>query len=167
MGIEKTLKNYSGMLSRIVASYEADPVLQQEVMQEVSLAIWRALPKFRGEGSEKAFVARVAQNICLTHVRKEVRRPRSVELDYDMKSDVASPEEQTEKEQQREKLLHAVRGLPLPMKQVVTLALEGFSHKEIGAALAISENNAMVRFSRAKGELKKALEAQNQPEGIG
>jgi RNA polymerase sigma-70 factor (ECF subfamily) len=150
------------MLSRIVASYEVDPALQQEVMQEVSLAIWRALPKFRGEGSEKAFVARVAQNICLTHVRKEVRRPRSVELDYEMKSDKATPEEITEHDQQRENLLKAVRALPLPMKQVVTLALEGFSHKEIGASLAISENNAMVRFSRAKGELKKILLNQTE-----
>ena len=162
MTIEETLKIYSGMLSRIVASYEVDPALQQEVMQEVSLAIWRALPKFRGEGSEKAFVARVAQNICLTHVRKEVKRPRSVELDYEMKSDKATPEEITEQDQQREKLLTAVRALPLPMKQVVTLALEGFSHKEIGAALAISENNAMVRFSRAKGELKKILSNQTE-----
>jgi RNA polymerase sigma-70 factor (ECF subfamily) len=145
------------MLSRIVASYEADPALQQEVMQEVSLAIWRALPKFRGEGSEKAFIARVAQNICLTHVRKEVRRPKSIALDTEMKSDKASPEDITAKDQQREQLLVAVRALPLPMKQVVTLALEGFSHKEIGTALAISENNAMVRFSRAKTELKKLL----------
>ncbi len=166
MGIEQTLKNYSGMLSRIVATYEADPTIQQEVMQEVSFAVWRALPKFRGEGSEKAFIARVAQNICLTHVRKEVRRPRSVELDYDMKSENASPEELTEKDQQRESLLTAVRSLPLPMKQVVSLALEGFSHKEIGTSLGISENNAMVRFSRAKTELKKVLTQQITERGV-
>jgi RNA polymerase sigma-70 factor (ECF subfamily) len=166
VGIEQTLKSYSGMLSRIVATYEADPAIQQEVMQEVSFAVWRALPKFRGEGSEKAFIARVAQNICLTHVRKEVRRPRSVELDYDMKSENATPEELTEKDQQRENLLMAVRSLPLPMKQVVTLALEGFSHKEIGTSLGISENNAMVRFSRAKAELKKALTQQITKRGV-
>ncbi|WP_417449699.1 RNA polymerase sigma factor [Kordiimonas sp.] len=150
----KILQDYGPMLSRIVASYEADPAIQQEVLQDVSLALWQALPKFRGDGSLKAFIARVAQNRAVSHVAKAANRPQQAELEDDMACDADGPEDRLEKRQQRQHLVAAVRALPLNLRQVTTLALEGFSHREIGDALGISENNAMVRFSRAKETLK-------------
>lgn len=145
------------MLGRIVSTYEADQALQQELMQEVSLALWQALPKFKGEGSMKGYIARIAQNRCISHVSKAVKQPKSAELDTNIPCGNTSIDETLEKDQQRRLLLNAVRQLPLSLREVTTLALEGFSHREIGEALNISENNAMVRFSRAKAELKKAL----------
>ncbi|NVJ70729.1 MAG: sigma-70 family RNA polymerase sigma factor [Alphaproteobacteria bacterium] len=145
------------MLARIVASYEADPALQQELLQEVSVALWQALRSFRGDGSLKAYAARIAQNRCISHVAKAVRAPRQTGLDDEMLSDLEGPEEAVVRSQQRQVLLAAVRELPLPLREVTTLALEGFSHREIGEALGISENNAMVRFSRAKASLKTAM----------
>ncbi|NVJ98309.1 MAG: sigma-70 family RNA polymerase sigma factor [Alphaproteobacteria bacterium] len=150
------------MLSRIVASYEADPALQQELLQEVSLALWQALRKYRGEGSLKAYAARIAQNRCISHVAKAAKAPRQAELDENLPSMAGGPEEDVSRIQQREALLGAVRALPLPLRQVTTLALEGFSHREIAETLNISENNAMVRFSRAKAELKKTMQAERQ-----
>lgn len=150
------------MLSRIVASYEADPALQQELMQEVSVALWQALRRFRGEGSLKAYAARVAQNRCISHVAKAAKAPRQAVLDESLADEGGNPEEDVEKSQQREVLLAAVRGLPLPLRQVTTLALEGFSHREIADALDISENNAMVRFSRAKTALREELQRQQK-----
>ncbi len=153
------------MLGRIVASYEADPSLQEELMQEVSLALWQALRKYRGDGSLKAYAARIAQNRCISHVARAVKAPRQTVLDDAMPSERAGPEEDVAKAQQRAALLGAVRALPLPLKQVTTLALEGFSHREIADALGISENNAMVRFSRAKAALKETMQASMGKEG--
>ncbi|WP_281501618.1 RNA polymerase sigma factor [Kordiimonas laminariae] len=157
MNFKGILQEHSAMLGRIVSSYEADKALQQELMQEVSLALWQALPKFKGEGSMKGYIARIAQNRCISHVSKAVKQPKSAELDTNIPCGSASIVETLEKDQQRRLLLNAVRQLPLSLREVTTLALEGFSHREIGEALNISENNAMVRFSRAKAELKKAL----------
>ena len=157
MDINALLQQHSGMLSRIVASYEADPALRQELMQEVSLALWLALKKYRGDGSLKAYAARIAQNRCITHVAKAVRAPRQTVLDDTAPCAAAGPEESLSKAQQHEALMASVRALPLPLKQVTTLALEGFSHREIGDALGISENNAMVRFSRAKAALRAEM----------
>lgn len=159
MTFEAILADHSGMLMRIVASYEANPQLQQELMQEVALALWQALPRFRGEGSIKAFVARVAQNRCITHVGREAKRPRQTELYDALPADHESAEEALSQAQRREALMQAVRDLPLNLRQVTTLALEGFSHREIAETLGISENNAMVRFSRAKTALKSAMTA--------
>ncbi|TNE61278.1 MAG: sigma-70 family RNA polymerase sigma factor [Alphaproteobacteria bacterium] len=154
MDLSAILSEHGAMLGRIVASYEADPALQQELMQEVSLTLWRALPKYNASGSLKAFVARVAQNRCISHVGKAAAAPRRAELDDEMVADSPHPEESLSREQQRQALLIAVRRLPLPLRQVTTLALEGLSHRDIADALGISENNAMVRFSRAKTLLR-------------
>ncbi|WP_262689497.1 RNA polymerase sigma factor [Kordiimonas aestuarii] len=161
MEFNAVLGEYGPMLSRIVASYEVDPAQQQEVLQDVSLALWQALPKFRGDGSLKAFVARVAQNRAVSHVAKAANRPRQAELNDEIICKADGPEVRLEKEQQRAQLLYAVRALPLNLRQVTTLALEGFSHREIAETLGISENNAMVRFSRAKEALKLQMARGN------
>jgi len=163
--IKAVLTEHGNMLGRIVASYEADPSLQEELMQEVSLALWQALRKYRGDGSLKAYAARIAQTRCISHVAKAVKAPRQTVLDDAMPSERAGPEEDVAKAQQRATLLAAVRALPLPLKQVTTLALDGFSHREIADALGISENNAMVRFSRAKTALKDTMQASTGKEG--
>ena len=167
MNFKAVLQENGAMLSRIVSSYEADPALQQELLQDVSLAIWQALPKYRGTGSLKGYVAKVAQNRCITHVGKAVRQPKKAMLDDNLPMDGEGLEEAIHRKQQRERLLEAVRALPFPLRQVTTLALEGFSHREIGDALGISENNAMVRFSRAKASLKKLLKAVGEKEYLG
>jgi RNA polymerase sigma factor (sigma-70 family) len=161
---KEVLQSNGAMLSRIVSSYEADPAQQQELMQEVSLALWQALPKYQGTGSLKAYMARIAQNRCVSHVGKAVRQPKQAVLDENLASSAENLEDSYERNQKRKQLLEAVRQLPLPLRQVTTLALEGFSHKEIGEALSISENNAMVRFSRAKAALKTLL-TQGQKNG--
>ncbi len=162
MDIGAVLREHGGMLGRIVASYEADPALQQELMQEVSVALWQAIKRYRGDGSLKAYAARVAQNRCISHVAKAAKAPRQTVLDDSYVCDGFTPEEDIEKAQQREALMRAVRQLPLPLRQVTTLALEGFSHREIADALDISENNAMVRFSRAKAALRDAMQRQQK-----
>ena len=43
-------------------SYEAVASVREELVQEIALAIWQALPRFRGECSERTFVFRIAHN---------------------------------------------------------------------------------------------------------
>jgi RNA polymerase sigma-70 factor (ECF subfamily) len=57
----------------------------------------------------------------------------------------------------REQLLWAIRRLPLPLKQVITLALEDMSNVEIGAVLALTDNNVAVRLRRARAVLRERL----------
>ena len=52
----------------------------------------------------------------------------------------------------------AVRRLPLPYRQVMTLLLEELSYGEIAEALDISLSNVGVRVNRAKAQLKAMLD---------
>ena len=59
--------------------------------------------------------------------------------------------------QRRKDLLAAVRDLPLGQRQVVVLALEGFSQREIGDTLKLEENTVTQRLSRARRQLNEWL----------
>ncbi len=58
------------MIRRIAASYEADPEVRRELHQDVLMAVWRALPSWRGEASVRTFAARVAHNRGVDHVAR-------------------------------------------------------------------------------------------------
>jgi RNA polymerase sigma-70 factor (ECF subfamily) len=158
---ERALREHADRVARIASAYERDPHRVDDLVQEVFLAFWRALPSFRGDASTATFLARIAHNVCVSHVRRAVREPRNEPDALAMaESDAQSgPESQTELHGRRERLLSAIRAMPLPLRQVVTLHLEGFSGREIAETLEISESNAAVRLTRARTLLRRTMGA--------
>ena len=83
----------TGLISRIALSYEADDALRRELVQDIMLAVWIALPSFRGDSSLKTFVASIAQKRSITHVTRRAREPRKVELPEDLRASGMLPDE--------------------------------------------------------------------------
>lgn len=146
------------MLSRIAAAYEANPALREELSQEILLAVWRALPTWRGEASVRTFAARIAHNRAVDHVARQAARPRSAMLDEALPSSAPSPLETLERRDTQERLLAAVRGLPLPLRQVTIQTLEGFTPAEIAEVLGVNANTVSIRLTRAKAALRTQME---------
>lgn len=146
------------MLRRIASAYEADRALQEELGQEVLMAVWRALPGFRGEASIRTFLARVAHNRCIDHVARHAAAPRTAALDERWASDAPSPHETLERIDQRERLMRAVRTLPLPLRQVTIQTLEGFTPAEIAEVLGLGANVVSIRLTRARAALRAMME---------
>lgn len=153
---EAAVREHGALVARIASSYEARPALAEELSQDAFAALWRALPGFRGDSSLRTFVARIAHNTCVSHVRRESRKT-DVELGDDLPSDERSPEAAAAQILARERLLQAVRALPLGQRQVVTLHLEGFSDRDIGEALGLTEGNVSVRLTRARAKLRELM----------
>jgi RNA polymerase sigma-70 factor (ECF subfamily) len=160
--IEGVLAAHGALVRRVAATYERDPAAREDLLQEILLALWRALPRFRGECSERTFVLRVAHNRALTHAFR--RRPRGLPLEEaDAVPDPGpGPERSASLAQRRERLLAALHRLPLPTRQILSLGLEGLAGAEIAALLGITENNANVRLSRARGALRAELERDGE-----
>ncbi len=154
--IEQHIQTHLPMLERIVASYESRHALQQELLQEVVVAIWQAADKYQQDASIKTYMARIAQNRCITHVDKSVHNPDGGEVEEEMKVSESVTIE-FEKEQQWQQLIAQVRQLPLQQKQTLSLMLEGFSYREIGDICGLSESNVGVLISRAKATIKHEL----------
>lgn len=117
------------------------------------MAVWKALPKWRGEGSLRSFVARIAHNRCVNHSLKERRHNGSKIVEEALIDHGDDPHRDAERRQRYERLQRALHRLPLGQRQVVTLALEGFSHIEIGEALDLRPNTVDARISRARRTL--------------
>jgi RNA polymerase sigma-70 factor (ECF subfamily) len=145
------------LIRRIARSYEGNGARADELVQEIHLALWQALPRFRGEASVKTFVARIAHNRSISHVAREAREPKVVELDDMLPAASATPEEHVAEGDLRAKLEAAVRRLPVSLKVAATLALEGFSAEEVAEVLGIGVSAASVRLHRAKEQLKEML----------
>jgi len=155
---EALIVEHGAMVARICASYERDPELARELGQDVFLAVWRALPSFRGESSPRTFVARIAQFRAVSHVAARVRVPAGTSLD-----DAAViapgplPDAQAIAANQRERLLEAVRRLPIAYRDAVILTLEDFTPAEIADVLGVRANVVSIRLTRARTLLRAWL----------
>lgn len=154
--IETILRQHGPLLSRIAASYERDAMRREDLLQEISLALWRAIGGWRGDASLRTFVARVAHNRAVDHIARHSRLGET-ELDDQHPDPALDPLRNAEVQQRRAGLLDAVQALPLRHRQVVVLALEGFSQREIAQSLGLEENTVAQRLSRARRQLREQM----------
>ncbi|QPG05635.1 sigma-70 family RNA polymerase sigma factor [Salinimonas marina] len=156
---EQIAKEYGPILTRVASSYEADPTLCEELTQEIVLAVWQSLARFAGNSSLKTYILKVAHNRAVTHVSKAVRCPLTepISEQYCPGAAASQPEQQLEQTQQRQRLLVAVRALPIQSRQVLTLSLEGLGYTDIAQICGLTTSNVGVILNRAKAALQQEL----------
>ncbi|HEX8194195.1 MAG TPA: RNA polymerase sigma factor [Allosphingosinicella sp.] len=154
---EKVIRDYAGLIGRITRSFEANEQDREDLRQDILLALWRALPSFRGESSLKTFVARVAQKRAVSHVRRQSRRTRTDLYEEGSSGVPADQEERVIENDIKKKLSRILSGLPVAQRETAVLLLEGFSYSEIASILGISTNAAVLRCQRAKAYLTSVL----------
>ena len=154
------LQHHAALLGRVSAAYEANFHLRQELLQEISLAVWQALEKFKGESSVKTYVLRVAHNKAITHVAYHAKQPRNdsyCEIETPQPSHLTSTDVQIAQQQQIQTMLNEIRKMPIQTRQVVTMSMEGLSYSEIADACGISSTNAGVILNRARKTLMENI----------
>lgn len=155
---DRILAVHSAALRRLAATYTRTESDRDDLLQEIAIAIWKALPGFRGECSERTFVFRIAQNRSIAFLaRSHVQRRASAEQ-IDVQDPSPSVETGMVQEQRAAGLRKAVQRLPLPYQQVVALLLEGLGYGEIAEVLGISETNVGARLTRARQMLRAEME---------
>ena len=156
---EETLTEFHPAIARVVSSYEVIKALQEELYQEISVALWKSLANFDHQSSLKTYILSIAHKRAISHVAKYAKEPRkqdidNVELELVLKD---CPSEQLAKSQRMNKLLAAMRRLPVFDRQLIALALEGISYKDIGEILGITTNLVGVKLNRSKAKLKTLM----------
>ena len=135
----------------------------EDICQEVFIKVFRKLKRFRGESRLSTWIAAIAYNTSISHIRKEMRK---MESSYDetpslMKDEKDSGLNQSGVEQQEIKkyLLEMIEQLPLHYRTVLTLFhLEEFSYREIEQITGMPEGTIKSYLSRARNLLKEKLE---------
>lgn len=131
---------------------------QQDLFQEIICQLWKSYDSFRNESQFSTWMYRVAVNTAIVFLKKEKRKVDK----YEIPSENVKEEESDSqiKENQLEHFYKAVQKLEKIDKAIIFYQLEGFSHKEIGENLGISEGNARVKLNRAKEKLKEIIKNQ-------
>jgi RNA polymerase sigma-70 factor (ECF subfamily) len=159
--LDDVLREHGPAIWRVVASYAPPGSERDDLAQEVLVAIWEALGRFRGEGSLKGYVLRIAHNRGVS--RSFARSKQQTSELVDVPDPRPSVEDHAVANQRAERLLRHLRRLPLGQRQVLALALEGLPHAEIGLLLGITAENVAVRLGRAKEALRRSMNDEEAP----
>ena len=152
----KDLEENQNIVHKICRIYTQDRDAHNDLFQEITIQLWRAYPKFRGDSKFSTWMYRVALNTAITLYHKSKKRVSSVSIDkVDFK--LASVEYNDEEEQQLKQMYKAIHQLNDVEKALVFLYLEDKPYVDISETLGISEVNARVKMNRVKIKLKKLL----------
>jgi RNA polymerase sigma factor (sigma-70 family) len=155
--VQNVIDQWGSALARIAASYERNPALREELLQDIMLAIFRSLLRLKDPTKLKTYAFRIAHNCCVDHVVQHAAMPPTEAVPAELTSEAFTPEEALLGHERTHRLVQAVRQLELPYRQVMTLLLEDLSYIEISETLGISVANVGVRVNRAKITLKELL----------
>lgn len=152
------IESHKGILYKVSKMYMDNPDDQQDLFQEIVCQLWKSYDTFRNESQFSTWMYRVAVNTAIVFLRKEKRKVDKYEIaSENIKDDEGDSHI---KESQLDHFYKAVQKLEKIDKAIIFYQLEGFSHKEIGENLGISEGNARVKLNRAKEKLKEIIKNQ-------
>ncbi|MBZ4035600.1 RNA polymerase sigma factor [Flavobacterium sp. 17A] len=152
------IESHKGILYKVSKMYMDNHDDQQDLFQEIVCQLWKSYDTFRNESQFSTWMYRVAVNTAIVFLRKEKKKIDK----YEIASENIKEDESDShiKESQLDHFYKAVQKLEKIDKAIIFYQLEGFSHKEIGENLGISEGNARVKLNRAKEKLKEIIKNQ-------
>ena len=151
---------FSGYLTAVCSRYLSNKEDVKDVLQESFIKIFNAASKFeyRGEGSLKAWAARIVVNEALQQLKQNQKMMLTDLPSWDM-PDTGDDSEPDFKDIPTSVILEMIRALPQGYRTVFNLyVFEEKSHKEIASILGIAENSSASQLHRAKNLLMKELE---------
>jgi RNA polymerase sigma-70 factor (ECF subfamily) len=169
--VEKFSRGDESAFDRIVERYSPDvgalanrllgwPGEVEDVSQDIFLAAYLGLKRFRWECSLKSWLFTITINKCRTHRRKRLLRRRTFSRAADRAPQPpARPAYGNPMDTETfNRVRKAVAALPARYREPIVLRyLQEMHTEEIGRTLGISQNALHVRLSRARERLKRSL----------
>ncbi|MGC1516083.1 MAG: sigma-70 family RNA polymerase sigma factor [Maribacter sp.] len=150
------LQDNQNIVHKVCTLYTNDRDAHNDLFQEITIQLWKAYPKFRGEAKFSTWMYRVALNTAITLYRKQKKRIDT--HDYESVIFKIKADEYDETEELQLKLMYkAVKQLGDVDKALVFLYLEDKNYTEIAETLGITEVNARVKMNRIKTKLRTIL----------
>lgn len=150
------LEKHQNIIHKVCRIYTDSYDAHQDLFQEVTIQLWKAYPKFRGDAKFSTWMYRVALNTAITLYRKSKKRVNTQTID-DIQFKISSEDYDDTEEEQLKLMYKTIKQLSDIEKALVFLYLEDKNYKEIADTLGISEVNARVKMNRVKKKLKTIL----------
>ena len=154
--LERMMRTHGNQLVGLCTGLLRDPMLAQDVVQETFIKAYRSMDGFRGERqeSEKAWLTRIAVNLCRDQHRSRWFRFIDRSVSFDMLPERSAPAKETHIE-----LYQAVSQLPQKYREVILLHyFQDLDAGEIAQILGVSLSSVYRRLEKARMKLKDQLE---------
>jgi len=149
------VRDHAGLLHRVANGF-ADGVDRDDLIQELLLAVWRAVPSFAGASKPSTFIYRVAHNAALTWRRGAATYARQVERFA--AEPVAAPDGSRGRDDEALAAVYsAIRRLPPVDRSLILLQLDGVAYAAIADIHGLTVNHVGVRLTRIRRTLAELL----------
>lgn len=157
MAEDELYKRYAARVYTLCRRYLGDNEEAKDLMQESLLQALDKIQTFNGSrGSLYGWIRRIAINKALNQIKR--KRWRTVSLDTWAPDTIPEPTEAEMETIPEEKLLEWIARLPDLRRAVFNLyCIDGYSHKEIGKMLGISEKGSAGVLAKARKQLKETI----------
>lgn len=163
---------YSRRLYKTIVGITRNREDAEDALQETFLRAYLAIHTFEGRSGIYSWLTRIAINSTLRLLQRRRSRPETLFDTYlDARADALfleiadsapNPEEVYDQRQRRLKVLRAIRNLNPKLREPIRMQLtRGFSVREIGRALDISEAAVKTRLHRARLRLSAVLKSKH------
>lgn len=151
--VAELFRVYRNPVLALCRSITLHPADAEDALQEVFVAVHRALGRFRGESRLSTWLYRVA---IRTALEVKSRRRRAEPLDHALPG--REEERQLLARDEARKLPAAIALLPAAHRVVLSLfALDGLTHREIAGILGVPEGTVWSRLNAARRRLAEEL----------
>lgn len=158
---EKALyMKYSNVVYTICFRYSRNEEDASDILQETFMKVFEKLKQYNGEGSLEGWIRRVAVTTSIRFYRDNFKKKnisKLSEYEYEQ-TDLETPLEIVSAKE----IMQLINSLSDTYRIIFNMhAIEGYSHKEIGEQLNITEVASRSRLNRAKKQLIVLLKTKN------
>lgn len=161
---EYLYKEYYSLFLKICARYARDMEDAEQLLNDGFLRIFKNIDSFKNMGSFEGWMKRILVNNCLDYLKsKHVKNSMQVTYAANIPEDTnIAMSTEAVKSMEFKDLLKLVQTLPDVSRTVFNLyVFDGFTHKEIGKLLNISEGTSSWHLHYARNQLQKKIKVKN------
>src|ERR1700761_8374534 len=152
---ELLYKQLASKMMGVCMRYATDKMEAEDMLQNGFIRVFQKINDYRGDGSFEGWVRRIMVHSSIEYYRKHHKMMQAVDMDN---VDEPSVDPIAASNLDAKDLIALIQQLAPGYRMVFNLyAIEGFSHKEIGEIVGITEGASKSQLSRARTILKERI----------
>ncbi len=157
----KILESHKGIIYKVANAYCYDKSDQDDLIQEITLQIWKSMENFDEQFKWSTWIYRIALNTSISHYRKNKTHKEKTE-DLNSVIEITNASEESSDDENYLLLKRFIQELKEIDRALILLHLERLSSKEIANIMALTQTNVTSKISRIKKKLKIKFQNHKQ-----
>jgi RNA polymerase sigma factor (sigma-70 family) len=149
-----------GILHKVANAYCPHPEDRKDLLQEITIQVWRSYPRFDGRCKFSTWMYRIALNVAISFHRQEHPHRQALMHGDEHLVDLPDPAHEARPPEDLQILQRFIDGLDDFNKALVLLYLDDCSHQEIAEVLGITTTNVATKIGRLKQRLRQHFASQ-------